>query len=83
VPDVTVDLPENVYVQFEQLVDEEFLTREEAVEELLAAGIDAYNTEDTTEPVGTDLSEEFGSDIWDTAEDTDPGMTDQHDDRTF
>jgi len=83
VPDVTVDLPENVYVQFEQLVDEEFLTREEAVEELLAAGIDAYTTEETEDPIGTDLSEEFGSDMWDTHEDTDPGMRDSGDEHTF
>lgn len=81
-PVVTVDLPENVYVQFEQLAEEEFLTREEAVEELLAAGIDAYSVEEEADPVGTDLSEEFGADMWDTAEDVDPGDT-EADDRRF
>ena len=77
VPDYTVTLPERDYMQFEQLVEEEFVTREEAVEELLRAGIEAYGTGPSEEPAGTDVSEEFADDMWDTAED--PGMREEGD----
>ena len=44
---VEISLPENVQVQFERLVEEEFLSEEEAVAELLRLGLDAYNPGDS------------------------------------
>lgn len=79
VPSYTVTLPEHVHAQFEQLADEEFVNREEAVEEFLRAGIEAYRTGGREETAGTDLSEEFAGDMWDTAED--PGERSETGDR--
>jgi len=44
VPIIEVSLPTELEAEFERLADEEFLTREEATEELLRAGLDAYST---------------------------------------
>lgn len=43
-PTIEVSLPTELEAEFERLADEEFLTREEAAEELLRAGLDAYST---------------------------------------
>lgn len=68
-PDVEVSLPQDVYAQFERLVDEEFVTEEEAVEELLSAGLDAYTRDTTSDNPATDMADEYAEDMWDTAED--------------
>ena len=66
-PEIEVSLPEELYSEFEHLVNEEFVNRDEAVEELLTAGIDAY-TREFEEPEESDIAEEFAGDMWDTAE---------------
>lgn len=44
-PKVEITIPEHLEMQITQLVDQgEFINREEAVEDLLAAGIRAYKT---------------------------------------
>ncbi|WP_136716230.1 DUF7120 family protein [Halorientalis salina] len=68
-PNVEVSLPQDVHAQFERLVEEEFVTEEEAVEELLSAGLDAYTRDTTTDDPGTDMADEYADDMWDTAED--------------
>jgi hypothetical protein len=70
VPTVEVSLPQDVHAQFERLVDEEFVTEEAAVEELLSAGLDAY-TRDVSgdDRDATDVADEFADDMWDTAGD--------------
>lgn len=78
-PEYTVTLPERVHAQFEQLAEEDFLSREEAAEEFIRAGIEAYRTGKPEESAGTDLSEEFAGDMWDTAED--PGERSETGDR--
>jgi hypothetical protein len=57
------------------LVDEEFVTEEQAVEELLSMGIDAYNVDvvDDDEP-GDDFMEGAENNLFDTA--SDPGGID-------
>lgn len=75
VPDVEVTLPDDLYGQLQRIADEEFVNEQDAVEQLLSAGLDAYRTTESTEPAGTDLSEEFAEDMWDTAED--PGARDE------
>lgn len=77
-PTVEVSLPEDVLSQLERLADEEFINEDEAVEELLTAGLDAYRTpgEDSTEE---DLAEEYAGDMWDTAEESmETGETDDY-----
>lgn len=67
--DIEVTLPDDLYAQLQRFADEEFVNEQDAIESLLSAGLDAYRPRDTTEKAGTDLSEEFGEDMWDTAED--------------
>jgi len=74
-PIVEVTLPDELLSEFEQLVDEEFVTEEQAVEELLTMGIDAYNVEvvDESEP-GDDFMDGAENNLFDTA--SDPGDLD-------
>ena len=64
-PQIEVSLPEEVLAEFERLAEEEFVNRDEAVEELLSAGVDAYTRSYDTEEV--DFAEEYADDMWDTA----------------
>ncbi|MFB6153239.1 MAG: CopG family ribbon-helix-helix protein [Halodesulfurarchaeum sp.] len=65
-PRLEVTLPDDVETELEQLSEEEFTSRDEAIEALLRAGIRTYARE--IEGSGeTDLSEEFAEDLWDTA----------------
>ncbi|WP_144905559.1 DUF7120 family protein [Halobellus captivus] len=74
-PIVEVTLPDELLSEFEQLVDEEFVTEEQAVEELLTMGIDAYNVDvaDDSQP-GDDFMEGAENNLFDTA--SDPGGLD-------
>ncbi|MFB6092134.1 MAG: hypothetical protein ABEK02_03885 [Haloquadratum sp.] len=74
-PIVEVTLPDELLNEFEQLVDEEFVSQEQAVEELLSMGIDAYNVDvvDESEP-GDDFIEGAENNLFDTA--SDPGDID-------
>jgi hypothetical protein len=77
VPTVEVSLPQDVHAQFERLVDEEFVTEEEAVEELLSAGLDAYTRDVSGDDRGApDVADEYADDMWDTAEDPAAGGPD-------
>jgi hypothetical protein len=73
---VEVTLPDELLSEFEQLVDEEFVTEEQAVEELLTMGIDAYNVDvvDDSEP-GDDFMDGAENNLFDTA--SDPGDLDE------
>lgn len=73
-PKVEVDIPDHIEVDIDRMVQEgEFLTRQDAVEELLSAGISAY-----TASLGSDGDDdEFG--IGD--EVRNPGSDAQVDDR--
>jgi metal-responsive CopG/Arc/MetJ family transcriptional regulator len=64
-PTIEVSIPEEVYSEFERLAEEEFVNRDEAVEQLLSAGVDAYTREYDVEEV--DFAEEYADDMWDTA----------------
>ena len=75
-PIVEVTLPDELLSEFEQLVDEEFVTEEQAVEELLTMGIDAYNVDviDDSQP-GDDFMDGAENNLFDTA--SDPGDLDE------
>ncbi|WP_247009682.1 DUF7120 family protein [Halorientalis litorea] len=76
-PTVEVSLPQDVHAQFERLVDEEFVTEEEAVEELLSAGLDAYTRDTGDDRETPDMADEYADDMWDTAEDPAGGGPDE------
>ena len=75
-PVVEVTLPDELLSEFEQLVDEEFVTEEQDVEELLTMGIDAYNVDviDDSQP-GDDFMDGAENNLFDTA--SDPGDLDE------
>ncbi|ERG98216.1 MAG: hypothetical protein J07HQX50_02251 [Haloquadratum sp. J07HQX50] len=74
-PIVEVTLPDELLSEFEQLVSEEFVTEEQAVEDLLTMGIDAYNVDvmDDSDP-GDDIIQGAENNLFDTA--SDPGGID-------
>lgn len=78
-PLVEIEIPDEVRSELEHLVDEEFMNQEEAIEQLLREGLRTY-TREFDEPEATDLSEEYASNMWDTAEGT---PTDEGDDYTL
>ncbi|MEF8775801.1 MAG: CopG family transcriptional regulator [Haloarculaceae archaeon] len=70
---VKVSLPDQTASEITRLVEQgEFLNEDQAIEELLTLGVQAYGTEEETEP---DLGEnEFGTV---TDEQTDPALQDE------
>lgn len=78
-PKVEIDVPDEVRSDLEHLVDEEFTNQEEAIEQLLREGLRTY-TREFEEPEATDLSEEYASNMWDTAEGS---PSDRNDDTTL
>lgn len=63
-PQIEISIPEDTYVQFEQLADEEFISEEQAFEQLIAAGLDAYGVPDTDEP-REGFADEAEENLWD------------------
>jgi len=63
-PTAEVDLPSDLEVEIERLVDEgEFLNRKEAVEELLSTGLNVYDVSG-----GEDEEERFEEEMLETSE---------------
>jgi Arc/MetJ-type ribon-helix-helix transcriptional regulator len=59
-PKVEITIPEHLEMQITQLVEQgEFMSREEAVEELLSTGLKAYKT---SGPMDTEQEPEFEDD---------------------
>ena len=81
-PKVEVTLPDRITGDIDRLVDqEEFVNREQAVEELLSMGMSAYDTvEEQTENEGEDLFTQTVEDQQDPAARMDD---EQGDDYTF
>lgn len=66
--EIEVPLPEDTCVGLERLVDEEFANREQAVEELLSAGLDAHEATADAEEPPSGFAEEAKENLWDTAD---------------
>ena len=64
-PQIEISIPEEMYSEFERLAEEEFVNHDEAIEQLLTAGVDAYTREYEAEEI--DFAEEYADDMWDTA----------------
>jgi len=81
-PTVEVNLPEALLAQLDRLTEEEFVTEEEAIEELITAGLDAYDTDpDTVEE--TDMAGDYGQGSWDAAGTSGTGPEEEDDDYAF
>ena len=68
-PRIDVTLPDEVLAEFEMLVDEEFISEEQAVEELLTMGIDAYRVDEAGEDIGQEFIGGVQNNLFDTAAD--------------
>jgi hypothetical protein len=69
---IEISLPNDTYAELERLVDEEFLTRERAIEELLSMGLSAYGGAESADPdPSAPLDSGFGegaeNNLWDTS----------------
>jgi Arc/MetJ-type ribon-helix-helix transcriptional regulator len=76
VPQIEVSLPEQTEIEIERLVErDEFINREQAVEELLSMGVSTYRTAD-------DASSEMDADVFDRVSDEqrDPALDDDESD---
>jgi metal-responsive CopG/Arc/MetJ family transcriptional regulator len=78
--DVEVTLTDRLDTEIDRLVEQDdFINREQAVEEILTAGLSAYNT--TTSTSDSDLEDTF---LQSTSEQEDPAMQEvSGDDYTF
>lgn len=66
-PRVEVEIPDNVEVELDRMVDEgEFVSRQEAAEEILAHGLQVYEPE--TESGNREDEEYFGEEMRETSE---------------
>lgn len=63
-PQIEVSIPEDTYVQFEQLAEEEFISEEQAFEQLISAGLDAYGVPEE-EDTRQGFTDEAEGNLWD------------------
>lgn len=77
-PKIEVDLPDRIDSDIDRLVeDDEFVNREQAIEELLSRGVSAYNVDSDDEPEEEDLFTQ-------TVEDQrDPAIRDEEDEGDY
>ena len=74
-PAVEVNLPDELLTDFQRLAEQEFVSEEQAAEELLSLGVDAYSVDGGTDShPGDDFMEDAGNNLFDTA--NDPGDID-------
>lgn len=58
--EIEVDIPTRLDTEIDQLVDgDEFLSRQEAIEELLSKGLQSYSTTDTEEEGDLSFADEM------------------------
>jgi len=72
VPTFEVELSDDTHFQLQRLIDDEFVTEEQAFEELLSAGLEAYRTEPMDEGPEEGFSETAEENLFDTDTRGDP-----------
>lgn len=73
-PKFELNLSDDLYSELQQLADQEFVSEEQAVEELLTSGIEAYNVTIVEDNPEDDLMQGTENNLFDTADD--PGDID-------
>ncbi len=68
-PTFELNLSDDVYAEFQQLADQEFVTEEQAVEELIASGIEAYNVSVVDDDPRDEMLDGAENNMFDTAQD--------------
>ncbi|ESS05198.1 MAG: hypothetical protein A07HR67_00180 [uncultured archaeon A07HR67] len=64
-----LNLASDTYAELQQLTDEEFVTQEQAVEELIASGIDAYSVTVVDDDPRDEMLDGAENNMFDTADD--------------
>lgn len=73
-PKFELNLSDDLYSELQQLAEQEFVSEEQAVEELLTSGIEAYNVTIVDDDPENDLMQGTENNLFDTA--ADPGDID-------
>ena len=73
-PEIEVSLSEDTHFQFERMVESEFVNEEQAMEELLAAGLEAYQSGPQEEEPRSGFSDDAEENLWDTTGDEEPSL---------
>ncbi|QHS15879.1 hypothetical protein [Halopenitus persicus] len=68
-PTFELSLSDDVYSEFQQLAEQEFVSEEQAAEELIASGIEAYNVTIVDEEPRDEMMESAENNMFDTAQD--------------
>ncbi|ESS12311.1 MAG: hypothetical protein A07HR60_00860 [uncultured archaeon A07HR60] len=76
-PTFEVELSDEVYSEIQALVGDDFVSREQALEELIGSGIEAYNTTIVDDSPEDDFIDGTEANLFDTA--GDPGKIDDDD----
>ena len=64
-----LNLANDTYAELQQLTDEEFVTQEQAVEELIASGIEAYSVTVVDDNPRDEMLDGAENNMFDTADD--------------
>jgi len=68
-PTFELNLSDDVYAEFQQLADQEFVSEEQAAEDLIASGIEAYNVSVVDDDPRDEMLDGAENNMFDTAED--------------
>ncbi|MWV65608.1 hypothetical protein GRS48_12365 [Halorubrum sp. JWXQ-INN 858] len=68
-PTFELNLSDDVYAEFQQLADQEFVSEEQAAEELISSGIDAYNVTIVDDDPHDEMLDGAENNMFDTAQD--------------
>ncbi|MFC6725686.1 hypothetical protein ACFQE1_15185 [Halobium palmae] len=71
-PTFEVELSDDTHFQLQRLIDDEFVTEEQAYEELITAGLEAYNVQPMEEGPEEGFSESAEENLFDTDTRGDP-----------
>ncbi|MFC6614368.1 hypothetical protein ACFQAS_05275 [Halopenitus salinus] len=68
-PTFELSLSDDVYSEFQQLAEQEFVSEEQAAEELISSGIEAYNVSIVDDEPRDEMMESAENNMFDTAQD--------------
>jgi hypothetical protein len=68
-PTFELNLSDDVYAEFQQLADQEFVSEEQAAEDLIASGIEAYNVTVVDDDPRDEMLDGAENNMFDTAQD--------------
>jgi len=74
-PTFELNLSDDVYAEFQQLAEQEFVSEEQAAEDLIASGIEAYNVSIVDDEPRDEMLDGAENNMFDTAQDPEASKT--------